>query len=138
MKHYTDKLKEFNKAFGIKTPCNIDASCELRFKLMKEENEEYFDSLFMEDPKKELVDAIADMLYILSGTIVHHGLEDDIQEAFDIVHASNMSKLDDNGKPIINGKNGAYDESRPMGKVLKSNNFKEPDFKNILEKYENR
>jgi predicted HAD superfamily Cof-like phosphohydrolase len=138
MKHYTNKLKEFNKAFGIKTSGNIDGFCELRFKLMKEENEEYFESLFTENPKKELVDAIADMLYILSGTIVHHGLEDDIQEAFDIVHASNMSKLDDNGKPIINGKNGAYDESRPMGKVLKSNNFKEPDFKNILEKYENR
>jgi predicted HAD superfamily Cof-like phosphohydrolase len=138
MKHYTNKLKEFNKAFGIKTSGNIYSPCELRFNLMQEENEEYITSYLSNNPKKELVDAIADMLYILSGTIVHHGLEDDIQEAFDIVHASNMSKLDDNGKPIINGKNGAYDESRPMGKVLKSNNFKEPDFKNILEKYENR
>lgn len=55
-----------------------------------------------------------------------------ILEAFDIVHASNMSKLDENGKPVINGENGVFDERKPLKKVLKSNLFKEPDFSELL------
>lgn len=55
-----------------------------------------------------------------------------ILEAFDIVHASNMSKLDENGKPVINGENGVFDERKPVGKVLKSNLFVEPNFSELL------
>lgn len=55
-----------------------------------------------------------------------------ILEAFDIVHASNMSKLDENGKPVINGENGVFDERKPLGKVLKSNLFVSPDFSELL------
>jgi hypothetical protein len=43
-----------------------------------------------------------------------------------------MSKLDDNGKPLINGENGVFDETRPIGKVIKSKNFSEPNFSDIL------
>lgn len=131
MKHYTDKLKEFNKAFGVQTAGNLESACALRFKLMKEENLEYISA--EDGDEEEIIDAIADMLYILAGTIVHHGFEDRIQKAFDIVHASNMSKLDDNGKAIVNGKNGVYDSSRPVGKILKSSNFVEPCFATLID-----
>lgn len=55
-----------------------------------------------------------------------------ILEAFDIVHASNMSKLDENGKPVINGENGVFDERKPLKKVLKSKLFRDPDFSELL------
>ena len=134
MKYFLNKLKEFNKAFNVPVDGNLDTPSELRFKLMQEENEEYLDARLIEDKaesKKEVLDAVTDQLYILCGTILHHGLEDDIQEAFDIVHASNMSKLNDKGEPIINGINGE-DKRKPKGKILKSENFKEPCFDSIL------
>ena len=55
-----------------------------------------------------------------------------IEKAFDEVQDSNMSKLDDEGLPIINGENGVWDESRPKGKILKSKNFFEPNLKQFL------
>lgn len=128
MKRYLDKIKEFNKAFNVSVDDIYSPPCDLRFELMKEENEEYIDAECIDDT----VDAIGDMLYILCGTIVHHGLEDKIENVFNEIHSSNMSKLDNNGKPIINGENGAYDPIKPLGKILKSNNFREPDFSEIL------
>jgi predicted HAD superfamily Cof-like phosphohydrolase len=59
-------------------------------------------------------------------------MQDIIEKAFNEVHASNMSKLDNDGKPIINGLNGVLDNTRPIGKVLKSNNFFEPDLKQLI------
>lgn len=132
MKHYTDKLKEFNKAFNIPTSKDITTPRKLRYDLLKEENLEYLHSL----NGAELIDAVGDILYIAIGTIVEHGLEHHIKEIFDIIHYSNMSKLDDNRKPIINGENGANDPTRPIGKVLKSRNFKEPDFYNVIKELE--
>ena len=134
MKYYTNKLKEFNKAFNVPVDGNLDTPSELRFKLMQEENEEYLDARLIEDKterNKEVIDALADQLYILCGTIIHHGLEDNIQEAFDIVHESNMSKLQD-GQPVINGKNGVMDWRKPKGKIIKGKDFKEPCFNSIL------
>lgn len=60
---------------------------------------------------------------------------DILPELYNEVHKSNMSKLDENGKPIINGQNGVHDKTRPIGKVLKSPNFIEPDLESILKKY---
>lgn len=54
-------------------------------------------------------------------------------EMFDEVHRSNMSKLDENGQPIIN--DGVLDPSKPIGKILKSKHFSEPDLKSIIEKH---
>jgi hypothetical protein len=45
-----------------------------------------------------------------------------------------MSKLDENGNPIINGENGIYDETRPFGKVLKSKNYFSPNLEQVLNK----
>ena len=76
---------------------------------MAEENEEYLEAAQKGD-LVEVADALGDMLYILCGTILKHGLQDKIEEVFQEIQRSNMSKLDENGKPIY----------REDGKVLKS------------------
>jgi predicted HAD superfamily Cof-like phosphohydrolase len=69
MKYIFDKVKEFNKAFGIDIKAQ---SKELRYDLFKEEADEYLNSLNDVDR----ADAIADMLYIWAGTVLKHGIED--------------------------------------------------------------
>jgi predicted HAD superfamily Cof-like phosphohydrolase len=90
---------------------------------MKEENEEYLEAAKSND-LVEIADALGDQLYILFGTILKHGLEYKIEEVYDEIHKSNMSKLDENGNPIY----------REDGKVLKSGLYFRPDIKTILEK----
>ena len=63
------------------------------------------------------------MLYILCGTLLKHGLQHKIEEVFLEIQKSNMSKLDENGKPIY----------REDGKVLKSSLYFKPNIKQILE-----
>lgn len=95
---------------------------ELRFNLMKEENEEYLEAVQNND-LIEVADALGDMLYILCGTILEHGLQHKIEEVFDEIQKSNMSKLGEDGKPIY----------REDGKVMKGPNYFKPDFSKILE-----
>jgi predicted HAD superfamily Cof-like phosphohydrolase len=95
----------------------------LRYNLLKEENEEYLEACKNGDVV-EIADALGDLLYITFGTILRHGLQHKIEEVFDEIHRSNMSKLDENGKPIF----------REDGKVLKSEKYFRPDIKAILEK----
>ena len=96
---------------------------ELRFNLMKEENEEYLEAANAGD-LVEVADALGDMLYILCGTIIEHGMQDKIEEVFNEIQRSNMSKLGADGKPIY----------REDGKVLKGPNYFKPNIKAILEK----
>ena len=135
MKEQINDLKQFHKSFNAtynETSSLIEEKdYELRFALLKEENEEYLEACRNND-KVEILDALTDQLYIVLGTIVSHGMQDIIEKAFNEVHASNMSKLDNDGKPIINGLNGVLDNTRPIGKVLKSNNFFEPDLKQLI------
>ncbi len=121
-------VEQFHDAFGIKNhyepTINLtEAEVELRFNLMKEENEEYLEAAKNGD-LVEVADALGDQLYILCGTILRHGLQDKIVEVFQEIQRSNMSKLDANGKPIY----------REDGKVLKSELYFRPDIKSILEK----
>src|ERR1700741_2841974 len=95
----------------------------LRYNLIKEENEEYLEACKNGDIV-EIADALGDQLYILFGTILRHGLQHKIEEVFDEIQRSNMSKLDENGMPIF----------REDGKILKSNLYFKPDIKKILEK----
>jgi predicted HAD superfamily Cof-like phosphohydrolase len=95
----------------------------LRFNLLKEENEEYLEACKNGDVV-EIADALGDLLYITFGTILRHGLQHKIEEVFDEIHRSNMSKLDANGQPIF----------REDGKVMKSERYFRPDIKSILEK----
>lgn len=179
IKEMIKKVSEFHDAFNVKRG-NVDI--ELRYKLFKEEFEEYKDA-------KDLVertDAICDMLYIACGTLDVHkwyyieiavskfdeedtlesieyylngylkksgkktkiffiinyvqhlarlnGIYDILPELFNEVHASNLSKLDENGKPIIN--DGVIDPRKPVGKVLKGKNYFEPKLEEILKRYE--
>ena len=89
---------------------------------MKEENEEYLDAAKKGD-LIEIADALGDMLYILCGTILKHGLQHKIADVFQEIQRSNMSKLDKNGNPIY----------REDGKVLKSDLYFKPDIKGVLE-----
>jgi predicted HAD superfamily Cof-like phosphohydrolase len=88
---------------------------------MKEENEEYLEAVQNND-LIEIADALGDMLYILCGTIIEHGLHDKIEAVFNEIQRSNMSKLDSNGKPIY----------REDGKVMKGPNYFKPDFTKII------
>ncbi len=94
----------------------------LRHRLMMEENDEYLDAAKNGD-LVEIADALGDMLYILCGTILKHGMQHKIEEVFNEIQKSNMSKLDENGKPIY----------REDGKILKSNQYFKPNIKAILD-----
>jgi predicted HAD superfamily Cof-like phosphohydrolase len=122
------EVEKFHDAFGIKNHYKPESELsqseyELRFNLMKEENEEYLDAAKRGDII-EIADALGDQLYILCGTILRHGLQGKIIEVFQEIQRSNMSKLDEDGKPIY----------REDGKVLKSNLYFKPDIKSILSK----
>jgi predicted HAD superfamily Cof-like phosphohydrolase len=88
---------------------------------MSEENEEYLDAANNNDII-EVADALGDMLYILCGTIIEHGMQDIIEPVFDEIQKSNMSKLGDDGNPIY----------REDGKVMKGPNYFKPDFKKFF------
>ena len=126
MKNKLSAVTAFHKAFGLgfkNTPStDIDESTmNLRFSLMDEENKEYLDAIKNND-MIEVADALGDMLYILCGTIITHGMQDVIDEVFEEIQRSNMSKLGSNGKPIY----------REDGKVLKGPNYFKPDISKIL------
>ena len=94
-------VKKFHETFkiGYLNSPEADLGIEkntLRHKLMKEENDEYFEAANKGD-LVEVADALGDMLYILCGTILEHGMEHKIEEVFDEIQRSNMSKLDENG-----------------------------------------
>ena len=93
----------------------------LRYELMKEENEEYKEAVDNND-LVEVADALGDMLYILCGTIITHGMQHKISEVFEEIQRSNMSKLGLDGKPIY----------REDGKVMKGPNYFKPDIAKIL------
>ena len=120
-------VKEFHKAFKLdyldrpKADLGINKN-KLRFNLMKEENEEYFEAAKRND-MVEVADALGDMLYILCGTILSHGMQDKIHEIFEEIQTSNMSKLGDDGKPIY----------RKDGKVMKGPKYFKPNIRAILE-----
>ena len=128
MKKYTDAVHEFHTAFGLGIKNEPIAHIGedrnlLRYKLMREENEEYLEAANNND-LVEVADALGDMLYILAGTIIEHGMQHKIVEVFDEIQRSNMSKLGEDGKPIY----------REDGKVLKGPNYFKPNIAEILNK----
>ena len=135
MQKQLNQLSEFQRAFNSTyntSPTLLnDKDYVLRFKLLQEENEEYLEAC-RNDDKVEILDALTDQLYIVLGSIVSHGMQHIIEKAFSEVHNSNLSKLDNNGKPLINGEYDVWDESKPKGKILKSQNFFEPNLKQFL------
>lgn len=119
-------VEKFHDSFGIGN--NYKPTTELtqdeillRYKLMREENEEYLEAA-QEGDLVEVADALGDQLYILCGTILRHGLQHKIAEVFEEIQRSNMSKLDKDGNPIY----------REDGKVMKSELYFKPDIGSIL------
>lgn len=128
MKNKIEAVKAFHTAFkiGHRESPKADLGAEknkLRFDLMREENEEYFEAANNDD-LVEVADALGDMLYILCGTIIEHGMQYKIEEVFDEIQRSNMSKLGEDGQPIY----------REDGKVLKGPNYFKPNIQSILDK----
>ncbi len=127
LKETIEAVETFHNAFGIENNYSpttelTEAEILLRYKLMREENEEYLEAAQNGDIV-EIADALGDQLYILCGTILKHGLQHKIAEVFQEIQRSNMSKLDADGKPIY----------REDGKVMKSELYFKPNIKNILE-----
>lgn len=126
MKKRLEAVREFHERFGLGIQAKPTADLgpeknRLRFELMKEENEEYFHAA-NQGNMVEVADALGDMLYILCGTILEHGMQDKIEEIFEEIQKSNMSKLGPDGKPVY----------REDGKVLKGPAYFAPRLHEIL------
>ena len=119
------KVREFHEAFNHLMDRELDGTthtgferASLRNRLMLEEFGEVQKELFGWD-KKKLAKELADLLYVVYGTAATYGIP--IDEVFDKVHESNMSKLGENGKPVY----------RDDGKVMKGPNYKEPTLEGL-------
>jgi predicted HAD superfamily Cof-like phosphohydrolase len=126
IKETIQAVEKFHDSFGIEnnylpTSKLSVQEIELRHRLMQEENDEYLEAAKNGD-LVEVADALGDQLYILCGTILKHGLQNKIEEVFSEIQRSNMSKLDENGKPIY----------REDGKIMKSSNYFKPNIERIL------
>lgn len=127
MQNQLDAVAKFHNAFGVdmanQPTANLSKEInQLRYKLMAEENNEYLEAANNKD-LVEVADALGDMLYILCGTILSHGMQDIIIDVFDEIQQSNMSKLGADGKPIY----------REDGKVMKGPNYRKPNLKQFLD-----
>lgn len=120
------KVAEFHRAFKQKDgrwPQPLEENeFMLRHRLMREENEEYLEAC-NNNSLIDIADALGDQLYILCGTILKHGMQYIIEEIFDEIHSSNMSKLDSDGKPVL----------REDGKILKGPSYFKPDISKFIE-----
>lgn len=118
---------KFNVPFRVE-PDPFDDSDEniailrLRARIMKEEVKEWEEEAIYNSPIDKRAKELADILYTVFGTIITEGLQDKIEQVFDAVHQSNMSKLGNDGKPVM----------RADGKVMKGENYKEPDLSFLL------
>ena len=117
------KVKIFMETFGQEIKNKPSFSTEkinkLRYDLIKEELDELEVALNNRDIV-EVADALTDILYVAYGA--GHAFGIDLDKCFEEVQNSNMSKLDDNGKPIYND----------SGKVMKGPKYFKPNLKKFL------
>ena len=126
MKEQLNKVEQFNKTYKVGESPNKPTvlshkETQLRFDLAFEELKEYEEAAHLGD-LVEIADALGDQLYILFGTILRHGMKHIIEDVFNEIHSSNMSKRDKDGNPIF----------REDGKVLKGENYFKPNLKRIV------
>lgn len=126
MKEQLKAVETFHNAFGQENgkyprPLN-EHEFNLRHSLMKEENDEYLEACY-NNSLVEIADALGDQLYILCGTILKHGMQHIIEDVFDEIQASNMSKLGADGKPVL----------REDGKILKGPGYFRPNLSKFIE-----
>jgi len=126
MREQLKAVETFHNAFGQengKYPRTLEEhEFNLRHSLMKEENDEYLEACH-KNSLVEIADALGDQLYILCGTILKHGMQHVIEDVFNEIQASNMSKLGEDGKPIL----------REDGKILKGPGYFRPDLSKFIE-----
>ena len=119
-----DKVGEFMKTFGQEVKNDPSFSTnkinELRVSLIQEELDELKEAMQSKD-LLEVADALTDLLYVTYGA--GHAFGINLDKCFDEVQNSNMSKLDENGKPIYN----------EFGKVMKGPNYFKPNLKKFIE-----
>ena len=117
------KVGTFMKTFGQEVKTKPSLSTEkinkLRIDLIKEELEELSEAMNNKD-LLEVADALTDILYVTYGA--GHAFGIDLDQCFEEVQNSNMSKLDENGKPIYND----------VGKVMKGPNYFKPDLSKFV------
>ena len=118
-----NKVKIFMETFGqeVKTKPSFssDKINKLRYDLIKEELEELKEAMKKKD-LLEVADALTDILYVAYGA--GHAFGIDLDKCFEEVQSSNMSKLDESGKPI-------YNES---GKVMKGHQYFKPNLSKFV------
>ena len=118
-----EKVGEFMKTFGqdVKNKAKFPSEkiIKLRYNLIEEELKEFKEALKKND-LKEVADALTDILYVTYGA--GHAFGINLDECFKEVQNSNMSKLDQNGKPIYND----------QGKVMKGPNYFKPNLEKLI------
>ena len=118
-----NKVGTFMKTFGqevkTKPSFSTDKINKLRLDLIKEELSELTEAMNNKD-LLEVADALTDILYVTYGA--GHALGINLDKCFEEVQNSNMSKLDENGKPIYN----------EHGKVMKGPNYFKPDLSKFV------
>ena len=123
-----DDVRVFHETYGLPVKDEPDISDPktnaLRINLLAEEVEELKEALDNGDIV-EVLDALTDIQYVLDGAYLSFGLHPVKQAAFDEVQRSNMSKLGEDGKPIVREEDG---------KILKGPNYFKPDIAQFVNK----
>ena len=118
-----EKVGLFMKTFGqevkVKSSFSSEKINKLRIDLIEEELEELKEAINKKD-LKETIDALTDILFVTYGA--GHAFGVNLDECFEEVQNSNMSKLGEDGKPIFNDK----------GKVMKGPNYFKPDLEKFV------
>ena len=118
-----ESVKKFMQTFGQEVRTNAsfpnDKIIDLRIDLIKEELSELKEAIEKKDIK-EVADALTDILYVTYGA--GHAFGINLDKCFEEVQNSNMSKLDQDGRPIFNDK----------GKVMKGPNYFKPDLSKFV------
>lgn len=119
-------VKEWHKAFDVPVvdaPTIPKERAQMRLAILEEEVAE-LRAAVEDGDLVEVLDALCDIQYVLDGTFLEFGLHDLKLDAMEEVHASNMSKLGADGRPVL----------REDGKVLKGPDFRQPDLARILKR----
>lgn len=128
MDRFAEQVDDFNQAFGLLDHRATEPSVPpaevnlLRIQCLVEEIGELAHALAQED-KAETLDALVDLQYFLSGTVLACGMHHVFEEAFAVVHAANMAKLDADGNPIRDA----------SGRVVKPEGWVAPDLNKFVE-----
>ena len=112
-------MKTFGQEVKVKASFSSDKINKLRVDLIEEELEELKEAINKKD-LQETIDALTDILYVTYGA--GHAFGVNLDKCFQEVQNSNMSKLDDAGKPIFN----------ENGKVMKGPNYFKPNLNQFL------